>query len=148
MKNMTFFKKFKLEIIFTLIISISCVLCVMFYSSNIAKETNGNKSFYTAIKDTSKEEKQILQNCFQYIEKNNLHYKEYLDYNTYKINTPTYVKQENIQYIDSKQQFNKGDMVIRIGNTLSQEDDKNQHAYTLLILDKETKDVKGYFPLK
>lgn len=145
---MKFIKKLKLEIVIILIISFSCILCVMFYSSNILKESNSNHSFYTAIKDIPKEEKQILQNCFQYIENNNLHYKDYLDYNTYTINTPAYVKQEDIQYTDSKQQFNSGDIVIRIGNTLSQEDDKHQHAYVLLILDKKTKHVKGHFPLK
>lgn len=148
MKSMTFIKKFKLEIIFILIISFSCILCVTFYSSNIAKESNSNQSFYTAIKDTSKEEEQILQNCFQYIENNNFLYKDYLDYTTYTINTPTYVDQESIQYTDSEKQFNSGDIVIRIGNTLSQEDDKHQHAYALLILDKKTKHVKGHFPLK
>ena len=120
----------------------------MFYSSNIVKESNRNQSFYTAIEDIPKEEKQLLQNCFQYIENNNLLYKDYLDYNTYTINTPTYVKQDNIKYTDSKQQFNNGDIVIHIGNTLSQNDYKHQHAYVLLILDKETKHVKGHFPLK
>ena len=145
---MEFINKSKLEIIFILIISFSCILFVMFYSSNIIKESNGNQSFYTAIEGIPKEEKQLLQNCFQYIENNNLLYKDYLDYNTYIINTPTYVKQDNIQYTDSKQQFNNGDIVIRIGNTLSQNDYKHQHAYVLLLLDKETKHVKGHFPLK
>lgn len=62
---MEFINKLKLEIIFILIISFSCISFVMFYSSNIVKESNRNQSFYTAIEDIPKEEKQLLQNCFQ-----------------------------------------------------------------------------------
>ena len=145
---MMFIKNSKFEIFFISIISISCLLCTALWSSNNIKELNENQSFYIAIKNATKEEKKILQNCFKYIENNNFLYKDIIDYTTYRITVPIRVDHDAVQYADDTQRFNSGDILVNIGNTLSPNNSKRDYAYALLILDKDKKHVKCHYPLK
>lgn len=145
---MIFIKNSKREIIFVIIVSIFCLLCSILSSSNNIKELSGNQSYYAAIESVSEEERTILKSCFEYLENSNSYSKGLIDYTTYKIAILDNLNEEDVEFSDSDQQFKKGDLLVFIGNTLPSDDDKKSHAYVRLIIDKDTKNVKGCYPIK